>query len=248
MRARLSELRAPLELASLVAVAPLLELAPRGDGQPVLVLPGLGAGDRSTAPLRVYLATLGYRAYGWDLGVNVGVTGEILERLPGHLAEIHHRHGRAVSLVGWSLGGVYARALAHRGQGVVRQVVTLGSPVKISSASPEVFADRFEKLAGRAAGGSGRPRAALWQEPLPVPSTAVYSKSDGIVPWEAALQPEGPHQENVEVRSSHLGLGVNPSVLLVVADRLSQPEGRWSPWRPARAVAPWYPGRGQWQA
>jgi pimeloyl-ACP methyl ester carboxylesterase len=196
--------RALLEAGALVPALPLLALAPRGDGHPVLVLPGWLASDRSTQILRTFLRGLGYRAHGWNLERNEGPTAEIREGLVRRLAEIKNRHGRAVSLVGWSLGGVYARELARRYPSDVRQVITLASP----------FRDRRE----------------LQRAPLPVPTTAVYSRSDGIVPWSRCVEVEGRERaESVEVDSSHLGMGHHPRVLLIIADRLAQPEGRWRP-------------------
>jgi pimeloyl-ACP methyl ester carboxylesterase len=203
----------------LAALAPL-RLAPHGDGHPVLVLPGFLASDRSTVPLRRFLGRLGYRVGGWDLGRNLGPRAGVLTGLARSLDQLVERHGQPVSLVGWSLGGVYARLLALEAPAAVRTLVTLGSP----------FADRHGRLAPLATPG-----------PLPVPSTAVYTRSDGIVPWRTTVQSPDPRRENVEVRGSHCGLGVNAAVLLVVADRLAQPPGRWAPFVPPAAVGHWYP-------
>lgn len=181
----------PMQLARLLR-------APRGDGHPVLVLPGLMAGDTTTLALRRFLRGRGWHAHRWHLGVNVGPTEVVTEGLEPRLRDLADRHQRAVSLVGWSLGGVFATQLARRAPDVVRIVVTLGSPV--------------------------------FGQPPEVPITAVYSKSDRIVPWRDALLADGPRTENVEVRGSHIGLGANPEVLRIVADRLSQPEGGWKPY------------------
>jgi pimeloyl-ACP methyl ester carboxylesterase len=207
------EARAAPELAAFVAVAgPLVAVAPRGDGHPVLVLPGLGGGDGSTRPMRWFLARLGYRAYGWGLGTNTGPSRETSAELDALLARLVAAHGQLVSIVGWSLGGVFACGLAARSPHRVRQVVTLGSPLRMASSVP-----------------------------VGVPVTSVYSRSDAIVPWRASLLAAGPTRQNVEVRGSHLGLGHNPPVLVVVADRLALPIARWHPYRPPRWAGRWLP-------
>ncbi|MGY1616041.1 esterase/lipase family protein [Geodermatophilus sp. SYSU D00691] len=200
--------RAAASAGALAASLPLLAVAPRGDAHPVLVLPGLGASDLSTGALRRWLRGLGHPVVGWALGRNRGPTQEVVDELPRLLARLHAEHGSPVSIVGQSLGGIYARRLALRAPEQVRQVVTLGSP----------FA-----LAGRSGGGLRRP--------LPVPSTSVYSRWDGVVDWRACLQQTGPLSENVAVRAGHLGMGLDPAVLWVVADRLAQPADAWQPFR-----------------
>jgi pimeloyl-ACP methyl ester carboxylesterase len=207
------EARAAPEFAAFVAfAAPLLASAPRGDGHPVLVLPGLGGGDMSTRPMRWFLDRLGYRTHGWGMGRNTGPSHRVSADLDELLAALVDAHGRRVSLIGWSLGGVYASALAGHASHRVRCVITLGSPLV------------------------GGPRT-----PVGVPTTSVYSRSDSIVPWRASILPAGPLRENVEVRGSHLGLGHNPPVLVVVADRLSQPERAWQPFVAPRWAQRWIP-------
>ena len=197
------ESRSLWEAGALLPALPLLALAPRGDGHPVLVLPGFMASDRSTAILRRFLGSLGYRVHGWNLDRNVGPTPAIRDGLVERLREIA-RDGRRVSLVGWSLGGIYARELARRFPSAVRLVITLGSP----------FRDPRERV-----------------RELPVPATAIYSRSDGIVSWRRCVDDDGGSRENVEVDSSHLGMGHHPRVLMIVADRLAQPQGEWRPFR-----------------
>ena len=211
--ALISEARAAPEFAAFVAMAaPLIAGAPRGDGHPVLVLPGLGGSDTSTRPLRWFLDRLGYRTYGWGRGRNVGLSRHVSAALNERLAVLADEHGRNVSLVGWSLGGVYAGALARHAPHRVRTVITLGSP-----------------LAGQR------------RVPADIPTTSVYSRSDGIVPWRASALPAAPMSENVQVRGSHLGLGHNPPVLVVVADRLAQPEQAWRPFAAPRWARRWIP-------
>ena len=198
--------RTLLSAGALGAALPLLRFAPRGEPHPVLVLPGLLASDLSTRVLRTWLSRLGYPVVGWALGRNRGPTAEVLDELPRLVDRLAREHGAPVSIVGWSLGGIYARRLAHRTPRQVRQVVSLGSP--------------FSRPGGRAPA-----------RPLPVPSTAVYSRWDGVVDWRACRQRPGPTSENVAVRSSHLGMGHDPAVLWLVADRLAQPRDEWLPFR-----------------
>jgi pimeloyl-ACP methyl ester carboxylesterase len=224
----LEQARALRDLAGARKRRALLSRAPRGDGHAVLVLPGLLAGDFSTQPLRSFLRVLCYDARGWKLGMNRGPTPRLREKLESRLHHLHARHGRKVSLVGWSLGGIYARELARAHPELVRLVVTLGSPFRDISAT---HAARLVPLrpGGRPLHQAHELRAAL-RRPLPVPSTAIYSRSDGIVHWQSCLEEEGPGRESVEVACSHTGMGFSADVLAVVADRLAQPEGAWRPY------------------
>lgn len=220
--------RALLELAGVRARRRLLGSAPRGDGHPVLVLPGLLAGDLSTAPLRRFLRDLCYDARGWKLGLNLGPTDDLGVRLHRRLGKLYARHNRRVSLVGWSLGGIFARELARANPDVVRNVVTMASPFRDVSAT---HAARIVSLLSRFGpiDQAHDLRAAL-RRPLPVPTTSIYSRSDGIVHWQSCLEEEGPGRENVEVSCSHTGMGFHPDALAVVADRLALPEGAWRPY------------------
>ena len=232
------EARAVAELSAFFSMAPLLRLAPAGDGHPVLVLPGLSASDVSTRPLRAFLRDRGYRAHGWKLGNNFGPRPGVEARMEERLVELHARYGRKVSLIGWSLGGIFARELARRAPSTVRSVITLGSPFAgVRGASnawrlyQAVSGDRDEDPAARE-------RRKI---PPPVPATAIFSRSDGIVAWQGCLEREGPTSENIEVEGSHCGLGHNPVVLYAIADRLAQPEGDWKPFDrsgPRRFVYP----------
>jgi len=205
------EARAGPELASFAVTAgPLLAVSPRGDGHGVLVLPGLGGNDASTAPLRWFVDRLGYRSYGWGLGVNRGFGRHVTDGLHELLTALHE--AGPVSLIGWSLGGVHAIELAHRRPDAVRSILTLGTP-----------------LVGRR-----RPRADL-------PTTSVYSRTDAIVDWRASLLPQSALHENVRVRGSHLGLGHNPAVAVVVADRLAQRRSTWQRFEPPRWARRWLP-------
>ncbi len=223
--------RALLEAASLIPASPLLGAAPRGDGHPVLVLPGFAAGDESTLALRFYLRRLGYWAQGWRLGRNLGFHGGGRRTEQGvmqRFADLFGRRGRKVSLVGWSLGGVYAREIARAFPERVRQVITLGSPFAGRGRGSNV--DRaYEALTGRKLRKPDPETLARFSEPPPVPSTAIFSRSDGVAPWRACIERPSVRTDNIEIRGSHCGLGFNPVVLYAVADRLSQPEGEWQP-------------------
>jgi len=211
--------RAAFEASTLPAAWPVLRSAPRGDGHPVLVLPGYAAGDASTAALRAYLRALGHRAHRWRLGWNLGLEDGVGGRLLARLDALHARTGRAVSLVGWSLGGVYARELAKLAPGRVRLVVTLGSPFGMNRGG-------VGWLASMVHGQTARPASRI-SDPPPVPSTAIVSRTDGIAGFHACLEAPGEGRENLEVPGSHVGLGLNPLVLYAIADRLAQPEGAW---------------------
>ena len=222
------EARAFVELAACAAaVVPMLWQAPRGDGHPVLVLPGLAAGDTSTWPMRQFLTRCGYAAYPWELGANFGPKDGLVRGLFDRVKSIHKSHGRKISLIGWSLGGAMARALAVRMPNAVRSVITLGSPLGGHPKATNAWR-LFEIVSGFDANdkrlrtlGSRHPR---------VPHTAILSKTDGIVNWQMSLAPDdAEHAENIDVPASHFGLGVNPTVLWAIADRLAQPEGEWRP-------------------
>src|SRR6478609_4182607 len=223
---------------SMAALLPLFALAPRGDAHPVLVLPGRLASDVSTRVLRAWLGRLGYPVVGWALGRNRGPTKEVVDELPRLLDRLAAEHRTTVSVVGWSLGGIYARRLALRVPGQVRQVISLGSPFALTGrqADDSAGARVYRRLAPVSAAERRHTatRGGL-AKPLPVPSTSVYSRWDGVVDWRACRQKPGPRSENVAVHSSHLGMGHDPATLWVVADRLAQPRNDWKPFeRPTR--------------
>ena len=229
--------RAGAELAFFATFRPFLERAPRGDGHGVLVLPGMGGSDRSTVPMRSYLRRLGYDAQGWGLGVN-RPSREILAQLGRRFAQFAEEHdGQPVSIVGWSLGGIYARELARSRPTAVRQVITLGSPFRESPGEESHPSALLNLIA------PGRPRRRIEQGALAVPSTAIFSRTDGIVPWRASRDVAGRRAESIEVVSSHCGLGHHPGALWAIADRLAQPLGDWKPFRPGMFVAALYPPR-----
>jgi hypothetical protein len=231
------------DVAALFAAAPWLARAPRGDGHAVLVWPGLLASDRSTAPLRRFLRHLGYDVSGWKLGRNRGPTEEVLSALPRAVASAAHRTGGPVSLVGWSLGGIYAREMARQYPHLVRQVITLGSPFAQTSPRQSHAEGPYQQLRRFHAPPSRLPGRDQIGRPIDVPSTSVYSRRDGIVSWRACIEPETDVHRNVEVRCGHLGFGVDPATLWLIADRLAVPAGQRIPFRPPLWLRPLYPWR-----
>lgn len=222
--------RALFELSSLAWTLPMLMAGPRGDGHPVLVLPGFITGDGSTGILRRFLAAKGYDAHSWNLGRNLGprAIGREGEKLIARLEEVHALTGQKVSLVGWSLGGVMARLLANWRPDLVRQVITLGSPFAGSPKASNVWRT-YEALTGdRIEGQTTKRLRQQGATPPPVPTTAIFTKADGIVAWQNCREGAGDTTDNIEVYGSHCGLGVNPAVLHAIADRLAQAEGAFT--------------------
>jgi pimeloyl-ACP methyl ester carboxylesterase len=222
----LAEARGIFEFNASLLLSPLLMRAPTGDGHPVLTLPGFLASDLSMAPMRRYLKELGYDTYAWKIGRNIGGVSRMRAALRDRLAEIHAATGRKVSVVGWSLGGVYARDLALQMPDKVRYVVTLGSPfandIRATNAT-----QLYEALSGETVEDNAELRDAIAGD-LPVPTTSIFSRSDGIVNWRTCLLRPSNTAENIEVHlASHVGLGVNAAALWAVADRLAQAEGQF---------------------
>jgi len=233
--------RASLEFATFLACTPILRRAPRGDGHTVLVLPGFLADDHSTVPLRTYLGSLGHHTYGWGLGRNVGPTTEVMDGMEALAERLATSAGGPISIVGWSLGGMYARGIGQLRPELVRQIITLGSPFRSDQPIGSHAARSFERFAHLHVPYSELPAVDADREQLAMPVTAVYSKADGVVAWQTCIQEAGDRRENVEVRGSHCGLGHNPAALWVVADRLAQPAGTWTPFTPPALVRHLYP-------
>jgi pimeloyl-ACP methyl ester carboxylesterase len=233
----LIEGRAFLEMALLPALLPVLSTTPLGDGHPVLLVPGFTAGDATMVGLKLFLQSRGYHVETWGLGQNTGFKLKFSQALEQKVRFLHHKHRRKVSIVGWSLGGVYGFYAAHSAPECVRSVISLGSPMRFSAdnfntrlfvrAVYRYFAHPMGPVAHLA-----HVRGKVLKSPPPMPSTCIYSMTDGVVPPQAARldTTEGEH-ENIWVPGSHLGLGFNAAVLYIVADRLAQPEGDWRPFR-----------------
>jgi pimeloyl-ACP methyl ester carboxylesterase len=220
----LMEGRALSEFGAFWLMRPWLSVTARGDGHPVLVLPGLLADDTSTRALRGFLNSHGYKAHGWKQGRNRGLQGTLEADMLARIEELFARHGgRKVSLVGWSLGGLYARQLAKLAPDKVRCMISLGSPFAGFPRSTNAW--RVYEWANGSTADDQMP-AGLAEVP-PVPTTSIFSRTDGICAWQGCLNPDGPASENIEVDGSHCGLGHHPAVVYAIADRLAQPEGAW---------------------
>ena len=223
----LLEARAPWECAALLASMPWLRQLPRGDGHPVIVYPGLGASDISTAALRGFLTARGFDVHPWAQGFNFGPRDGVLEACRTQLTQVAARRREPVSLVGWSLGGVYARELAKEQPALVRCVVTLGTPF---SGHPR--ATNAWRLYQWVSGLDIEHDPALLAQlkvPPPVPTTSIYSRSDGIVAWQCSLNDASALTENIEVHASHVGMGMNPLTLYALCDRLLADPAQWQP-------------------
>ena len=212
--------RAALDALMLLAAAPVLRKAPMGDGHGVLVLPGMLTGDGFTRPMRGFLANRGYAVHGWDLGRNVGPTREVMRELPRTLTAFAEETGGPVSIVGWSMGGVFARHLAAHHPELVRQVITFGTPAPAHGRERTPAEERLrfmEHITDHATRDYG------------VPSTSIYSRNDGFVDPQACHDEEGPMHENVEVRCAHIGFPLDAATMWIVADRLARPAGSAAP-------------------
>lgn len=206
-----------------------------GDGHPVVLYPGLGSGPLGTSELRTYLRSCRFAVYDWERGINTGPDGSLaewLEPLAERVLALQEQHGKRVSLVGWSLGGIYAREIAKQVPRAVRQVVTLATPAH-SLGRGNHAGTLYTLLGGDSSKLTPALQARLAARP-PVPTTSIYSRSDGLVSWRGCVEPPGTEVENVEVHASHLGMATHPEVLRAVADRLAQPEGGWRPYRRRR--------------
>jgi hypothetical protein len=237
-----SELRAITEIGVyFLARKYLKRKAPTGDGHPVLVIPGFMASDAYTLSLRRFLAALGYDAYPWGQGINRGLRDAACHGVERRIAEICRRKGRKISLIGHSLGGLYVRAIAHRQSPSVRQIITLGSPFNSSFEMQDNDSEwgALARAYGRLNPGVEKdelPRSMLVCFPPPVPSTSIYSESDGIVGWQHCLDIADGRTENIGVPGSHTGMAHNPLVFHLIANRLAQDEQDWKPFRPTGAA------------
>ena len=241
----LLESRAVYDAAGMIPMFAMQRYLPRGDGHPVLVLPGFLASSGTTQPLRRLLANLGYKSHRWKLGYNTGYSRRVHDGMRHRLVELAERYGEKVSLIGWSLGGVYARELAREMPQIVRQVISMGSPFRghpESSRAHRLF-DLFSEVRYRHMPASLLENMA---EAPPVPTTALYTRGDGVVAWQSTVEiSQRKDVENIHVGGAHIGLGFNPRSLVAITDRLAQPEGQWLPFRPHGLLKPlyrnWYP-------
>ena len=231
----LMEGRAFWEAGAYFATYPLQRFLPQGDGHPVMVLPGFGSGDPATVLLRTTLKKLGYQTYSWKAGLNMGNRPGLFKHLHNRIDTITQRNGRKLSLVGWSLGGIMSRKLAFQNPEAIRSVITLGSPFYGADDSTNISAllSVTAKIRRRAVRKEPAPFKPWLNEPaIPVPFSSLYSRTDGVVTWKTCLEPDYPLRENIHVPSSHMAFGFNPLSLYVIADRLAQRDGAFTPFSP----------------
>jgi pimeloyl-ACP methyl ester carboxylesterase len=220
--------RAMAEIFSLnISRRALHKIAPKGDGHPVMVLPGFLGDDGYNRALRGYLTKLNYAVHGWGMGRNLGPQEGVLKGLEERIHNLAEHHEGPVSLVGHSLGGIFARELAREFPDKVRQVISLGSPFGEGRMTASIPARLFNAM-------NPPEELPIDQDVLhhapPVPTTAIYSKGDGIVNWQTTFQQEGHAQtQSIRVRGSHCGMTFNPSIWFLVAERLATPVGAWQP-------------------
>jgi pimeloyl-ACP methyl ester carboxylesterase len=201
--------RMMLEMAGLVASTPLIVPLHTADGHPVLVVTGMCGSNMGTAPIRNCLKLIGHQVYTPPAFAMQRSPKKIVQILVEKVDQLYAKHQDRVSLVGWSVGGAFTRMAAFQTPNHIKQVINLGAPLD----GPWYPKDR-KYAAG----------------PLPVPSTVVYSRTDGFMEWRRVVQDIGPQAENIEVISSHFGMANNAMVLHLVADRLAQPKGVWAPY------------------
>lgn len=254
---QLLELRFPLEGMAYIALRPVLRaLHVAGDQHAVLCLPGGLGDDGSTFFLRWGIRNLGYSVHGWGVGRNMGLNEEMLAGLRARVDELYALHDAKISVVGWSLGGIYSRMLARDMPDKIRQVITLGSPFRMIE--EDQFAhrpfgrDQWDGFVQNHATELDLLRVhEHHRPPITVPTTAIYSRNDGFAPWQLSIDETGPdapnpRAQNVEVRGTHIGLSSNPVTLAVVLDRLAQPIDEWQPFKPAFALRHFYPRPASW--
>jgi pimeloyl-ACP methyl ester carboxylesterase len=217
----LLEARAPWELASLGLYSASLSTAAKGDRRPVILVPGYMADDNSMWPLKRYLKFLGYRVYDSGMGRNHGSVNKDTQLLGKRCERVSTELDTPVTLIGWSLGGVLTREAARLFPSNVREVITMGTPIiggpkftsigKIYAKSKNLNMQEFELMVHQ------RNSIGLDQ-----PITSIYSKTDGVVGWQASIDIYNDHARNIEVVSSHLGLGVHPKVWRIIAGTLAE--------------------------
>ncbi|HLN87572.1 MAG TPA: alpha/beta hydrolase [Candidatus Limnocylindrales bacterium] len=215
------EVRGLIELPRLLLRFPVLALQPRGNGEPILLLPGHGMGDGSTVILKAYLRLIGYRARGLGLGRNMGSITDLLPRVLKRVTSFSRRSDQKVTLIGWSFGGYVAREIARERPDLVRQVITLGTPViggPKYTAVAKMFRQRGMDIEAIAAEVERRNHAVLLETPV----VAIYSRGDAVVAWEACIDRLTPNVEHVEVRTTHLGLGFSAEVYKIIARALAK--------------------------
>ena len=215
--ATLLELRAPLDWATILLRAPQLLSAPRGDGRPIMLLPGYGTDEASMRPLGRYLRFLGYDVYDWGMGRNRGDVDRYVRKMGERVADIHAKlDGKPLTLIGWSLGGVIARETARLHESLVREVITLGTPI-VGGPKYTVAANRFAKSANIDLDEFEHEVHARNSAGIRQPVTSIYSRLDGVVGWRASVDTYNQQARNIRVYSSHFGIGANGRVWGLIA-------------------------------
>jgi pimeloyl-ACP methyl ester carboxylesterase len=219
----LRESRVVVERLALELTLPRLRAAaPRGSGEPVMVVPGVGADDGWTARLRGFVSSIGYDAAGWGLGRNSGNVWKLVPRLAERVERVSSDRRGAVRLIGWSLGGYLAREVARDHPERVERVISLGAPIvggPTYTASAPMYVRKGYDLDEIGAQVKERERT-----PIRVPVFAVFSRTDAVVAWGACIDVfDNPHVEHHEVAASHLGLVNSPRVFRLIAQLLARP-------------------------
>jgi pimeloyl-ACP methyl ester carboxylesterase len=218
-----------------IGAYPILSRAPKGDGHAIMVIPGLGVNDLTTKMMRLYFERCGYEAFGWEQGINSRYDEDVIFELDRRLSDLFSRYGK-ISIIGQCFGGLYALKLAHAHPDMVRSVITLGT-----STSDPLNADRlrwlYKLLNGQDQLNEFDDNMSVLSSDFPgalsIPTTSIYSKTDGVLDWKRSVFDEIGQSESIAIVSSHFGMGNNPLVLWVMADRLAQPEEVWEPFNPA---------------
>jgi pimeloyl-ACP methyl ester carboxylesterase len=222
--------RAALEFVSHKLAAP--EATPVGDGHPVVIFPGLGTDGTAVAPLRAHCAALGYAAFDWGEGFNTGPKGDVdqwLGELASRVSTSLRDFNQSATLIGWSLGGLYARELGKLLEPQVRQVITIATPFNAEDDHTNV--GWLYRLLGGDHGPFDPAMSQRLKTPPPLPTTSIYSRSDGVVAWQTCLHDQASSQvQDIEIHGSHIGMGWNNSALKIIGDRLAQVPGRWRPY------------------
>jgi len=228
--------RAMTEISLMLAGSRFVLDAPRGDGHPVLVVPGYMADDVNMYPLRWFLQRIGYTALPWKLGRNVerranrlrsiedavAFRGEMEQKLLQRVDELQKFYGEPVTIIGWSMGGLYANTAALARPDAVRHVITLGTPYGDPRGTIMWRLMRFINRSDISESAQDFSSWSLRDNHLErsVPTTVIYSTSDGIVAPESARLDDHPLVEHVTVSSSHMGFAFNPLVWEAVAQTL----------------------------
>jgi hypothetical protein len=220
---RLLEGRAGLEAAQLMLQLPILRFqAKRGNGEPVLVLPGFMADDNSTIILRQYLNSIGYVSRGWGLGTNAQ---RMMDHLPGVLAavrEMHDEYQQKVRLIGWSRGGILSREIARDYPELIERVITIGSPVK-GGAGASSIGRMVTRQTGLTPAEMNQVLHVRQRNPITVPIRSIYSKLDGVVAWRACIDETSPDVQHFETRGTHIAMGASVEVFRLLP-KLLHPE------------------------